>query len=428
MHYVIVGNGVAGTEAALTIRRRLGPEEARITLISDESPYFFSRTALMYAYMNRLDRIDLEPYERRVYDRQKIERVHKRVVDLDAAEGVLTLADEERIEFDRCLIATGARGRRVDFGGIDDVKEGLVHFVTLSDLDACERLTWSTKEATVVGGGLIGVELAECFVHHGLEVTFLVREPYFWPASLAEEEGRIISDHIRSHGVDLRHGEELAHIDVDESGRVSALRTTEEESIACQMLGLCIGVEPTIGWLRDVETPPVMGKGLCVDRAFQTSLPGVWGAGDCVEIDMGDGQPGRRETIWYAARQHGQLAAQSMLGDDVRYEPPIFYNSSKFFDVEYTTVGEVQSLAAGTNSLYRRMPEKAITQRIVFDDEQRVLGFSMLGSRWDHTILSEWVAQRRSLEYVKKNLKQAQFDVEFGRVDLDAMDEEERAL
>ena len=428
MHYVIVGNGVAGTRAALTIRQRHPPDRARITLISDESPYFFSRTALMYAYMDRLSRRDLEPYERQVYDRQHIDRVQGRVVDLNGTSRTLTLKDGRTLDYDRCLLAVGASPRMVDFGGLDQVNDGLVTFVSLQDLDDCERLTWSTDQAVVVGGGLIGVELAECLVHHGLDVTFLVREPYYWPAAFAEPEGQMISEHIRSHGVDLRHEEELTHIDVDDNGRVCAVETNQDERIDCQMLGMAIGVVPNINWLRDVTTPPAIGGALRVDRSFQTSLANVWGAGDCVEIELEKSHPPLHEPIWYAARLHGQLAARAMMGDDIHYEPPIFYNSSKFFDVEYTTVGDVQDVPEGAQSLFRRMPGKPISQRIVFDEQQRVFGFSMLGSRWDHTILTRWIEERRRLDFVRQHLHRAQFDVEFGRIDLDAMDEEVRTL
>lgn len=428
MHYVIVGNGVAGTRAALTIRRRHGPKHARITLISDESPYFFSRTALMYAYMNRLSRRDLEPHERQVYERQKIRRLQARVVDLDASSRTLSLDDGSTLDYDRCLLAVGAAPRMVDFGGLDDVQEGLVHFVSLQDLDHCERLTWSTSQAVVVGGGLIGVELVESFLHHGLDVTFLVREPYYWPAAFAEEEGQMITEHIRSHGVDLRHEEELTDIEVDNEGRVCSIKTSQGDRLPCQMLGIAIGVVPNVNWLRDVTTPPAIGGALRVDRSFKTTVPDVWGAGDCVEIDLAESRPPLHEPIWYAARLHGELAARSMMGDEIHYEPPIFYNSSKFFDIEYTTVGDVQGLAQGTQSLFRRMADKPISQRIVFDDEERVTGFSMLGSRWDHTILTRWIEERRSLDFVRDHLHRAQFDVEFGRVDLDAMTEEVRPL
>lgn len=423
MHYIIVGNGVAGIEAAFALRERLpDPAKTQITIIGEESDYFFSRTALMYAYTEKMQRRDLEPYERKLYRQKHLTLRRARVVDLDADAQSITLDDGESLHYDRLLLAVGAKPRSADFAGLDQVRDGLVHFVSMQDLDRCERLTLTTQRAVIVGGGLIGVELAECLRHHGVEVTFLVREPWFWPAALGAEEGKFIAEHLRAKGVDLRLGEKMEEILVDDAGRVRALRTDTGEEIACQMLGIAIGVEPNCAWLGEVQTPPKVGRGIRVDRAFRTSLPQVWAAGDCVEIDQDDGAT-LVETIWYSAKRHGPLAAQSMLGDPVHYEAPIFFNSSKFFDIEFTTVGNLVDASPGSTTLFRKMPGRPISQRIVANAADEVIGFNMLGSRFDHRYLIQWIQEKRGLDWVRENLSRAQFDVEFGRIPLQKMTE-----
>ncbi len=426
MHFVIIGNGVAGTSAAFEIRSRHRSKKIRITLISDESDYFFSRTALMYAYMDRLSREDLEPFERKVYDRQAIERIRDRVVNLDANEQSLELASGKTLTYDRLLIATGAKPRSLPFSGIEDVRDGIVNFVSIQDLDECESLTWSTEKAVVVGGGLIGIELVESLRHHNVDVTFLVREPYFWPMALAAEEGGLVTEHIRSHGVDVRHDEQIIQIKADKQGRISSVSTDKDNEFPCQMLGVAVGVQANIAWLEDVKTPPDIDRGLLVNRAFQTSLPNVFAAGDCTEIIISEHST-LLETIWYSAKMHGEFAARAMMGDHVNYRPPIFYNSSKFFDVEFTTVGRVINPPEGSRALFRKDPQKLITQRIVYND-QHVIGFNMLGSRWDHAVLQRWIAQRRDIDFVRSHLHEAQFDFEFGRAKLHNMDEFEVEL
>jgi hypothetical protein len=113
------------------------------------------------------------------------------------------------------------------------------------------------------------------------------------------------------------------------------------------------------------------------------------------------------------------LAADAMLGDAVQYVPPIFYNSAKFFDIEYTTVGAVMNAPADSVSFFRRLPDADISVRVV-EHDGAVIGFNMLGSRWDHTILQRWIQERRPLNYVRSRLKEAQFDVEFGRAQIGA--------
>lgn len=427
-HFVIIGNGVAGIEAAHTIRERHSPEHAKITVISKETEYFFSRTALMYAYMNMMERKDLEPFERGSYEKQKIDLLLDTVTDLDADSKTLTLEETGELRYDKLLIAAGAKPRHVPFKGYENVEEGFVNFVSMQDLDACEKLTPSTKQAVVIGGGLIGIELAECLHFHGVKTTFLVREETYWPVALSRDEGKIVAEHIRHHGVDLRLAEEMDEILVDDNGRIRAITTNKGDEIPCQMLGMCIGVVANVDWLKSSTTPPEIGRSLSVDRSFKTSLDDVWGAGDCVQIETGEERP-IVETIWYSAKRHGRFAALSMMGDTVNYDPPLFYNSSKFFEIEYTTVGDVIRVPDSARALWRELPGKQITQRIVYlpDEEDRVIGFNMLGSRWNHRLLERWVLERRSIGFVKQHLSSAQFDVEFGRAPLEKMKETEVA-
>jgi len=329
MRYVIIGNGVAGASAAMEIRHR--EPLAEITMISPESDYFFSRCALMYAYMDRMSLQDLEPYERKVYDRQAIRRIRDQVIDLDANRRSVVLNSGGSLKYDRLLLATGSLPRMPDWKGLDQVRDGVVNFVSLGDLKECERLTPSTREAVIVGGGLIGVELTECLAHHGKKVTFLVMEPWYWPAGLTKEEGTMISEHIRTHGVDVHLEEQASEVLTGADGRVRAVRTASGREYRCQMLGIAIGVRPAVEWLSQVATAPRMGRGIMVTPDFQTSLRNVWAAGDCAEIDIPESRS-LLEQIWYSARRQGKLAGHAMLGDEVNYRPPIFYNSAKFLN------------------------------------------------------------------------------------------------
>lgn len=414
---VIVGNGVAGATAALTLRSR---SDAEITLVSGESPYFFSRTALMYVLLGRMDRRDLEPFERASWSAKGIRRVQKVATDLDANARTLTLDGGETLGWDKLLLATGSIARPLPIGSTDAVK-GLVNLVSLQDLEACERWIPSTRQAVVIGGGLIGVELVECLLHHRVQTTFLVREPWYWPAALCEEEGEMIGEVMRHHGVDLRLGDEASGLELDASGRVRAVTLSNGSTIEAQLVGGCIGVTPAVGWLRGATTPPKVARGVLVDAELRTSLPGVWCAGDCAEVPLGQGDT-RVEQIWYSAKRQGALAGSNMSGRATAYVPPTYFNSAKLFEVEYTTVGELREVPAASQSVYRRARKGAVSQRIVHCDG-RVLGFNMLGSRWDHAVLTRWIEEHRSLDWVLGHLAEAQFDVEFGRAPLSSFEE-----
>ena len=131
----------------------------------------------------------------------------------------------------------------------------------------------------------------------------MVREPWYWPAALSREEAEMTAPEMRRHGVDVREGTELATVTRDASGRVSGVTTTTGESIACELLGVCVGVEPQVEWLKGVATPPAPGRGVMMDATLRTMLDDVWAAGDCAE------HGGRKvESIWYSAKRQGTLA------------------------------------------------------------------------------------------------------------------------
>lgn len=417
MEYLIVGNGVAGTTAALALRKR--DAAARITLVSGESDYFFSRTALMYAFMDRMNPRDLEPYERKVFDLQRIDRIRGWVKDLNADHRVVRLEDGRELTYDRLLLAMGSIANRISWPGLDLVKEGVVQFVSLQNLAECERLTPSTRQAVVVGGGLIGVELVECLYHHGVEVDFLVREPWYWPIALSKEEGDLVTAHIRKHGIRLHLETEAVQISTSTSGRVSMVRTNAGNEIPCQMLGVCAGVRPAIDWLRNAETPVELGRGILVSRDFRTSLDGVWAAGDCAEFAKPRGTT-FLEQIWYSAKRHGEFVAQAMLGDRVEYQPPLFFNSAKFFEIEYTTAGHVTRIPIDSLTFQHQIPGRDACVRIV-EHNGAVIGFNMLGARWNHRWFEKWIQERRSMDEVITQLHSAQYDVEFGRTPLDSI-------
>lgn len=132
MRYAIVGNGVAGITAALELRKR--EPRAEINVISGESDYFFSRTALMYSFMDRMTRRDLEPLERGVFDAQRIGRVRGWVTDLDAQSRTLALSDGRKLAWDRLLLTSGSSPRRPQWLGLDQVRSGLVNFVSMQEI------------------------------------------------------------------------------------------------------------------------------------------------------------------------------------------------------------------------------------------------------------------------------------------------------
>jgi len=416
MRYTILGNGVCGMEAALALRRRDG--EAAIALVSAEHDHLFSRPALMYVFAGQLRLADTEPYDRGLYERMAFERVRGRVSRLEAAQRRLQLEDGRQVGYDRLLLAVGSTARPAPWEGA--VGAGLHYFVTLQDLEGLDRVARAGMRAVVIGGGLIGVEVAEILRARGLAVTFVIRERWYFPLALDEREAGLVSEHMRAHGCDVRLGVNVAAIERGGGGGVSGVRLETGEVVPCDLAVSAIGVVPQTAFLEGSGLQLAKGGAIEVDEALRTSLPDVWAAGDCANVTWVDGSR-RPEQLWYTARDQGRVAAASMLGDPAAYRRGTWYNSAKFFDLEYTTAGWVPVQLNWDNTpldpgpevrdWFQRVPGRVESQRIVLKGE-RVVGFNMLGGRWNHEPLLEWIQERRGLDWVLKRLHEAQFDEE----------------
>lgn len=445
MRVVIVGNGVAGMEAALTVRQQEPSWD--LTIISEESDNFFSRTALMWVFTGQMSHKDIEPLERDVYERLAIRRVRARATGIDTKRREVFLAGGlGSVPYDRLLIACGSRPRPGPWEGTD--LRGVGHFVTLQDLDWYERevhggeaaggppprpdahLGVTTKDSpylfrevaaqrrgtvsrrpSVIGGGLIGIEAIEVAVAAGLRPHFFIREDWFWPIALEARESTWISDRMSEHGVDVHLNHEIQSIEGDSADNVSTIHT-DLGSYETDCVVIAIGVIPNTEWLGKSSLERERGGGILVDDQLRTSAPDVFAAGDCAAVKWFDGSK-RPEQLWYTARDQGRVAGRQLLGVDASYERDVWYNSAKLMDIEYTTVGLVNwNVEREQNWFFEETGAVRSTTRIVVQDD-RVVGFNLLGRRWDHTTLIRWIKQRRSLSWVVKHLREASFDTEF---------------
>ncbi|HEY5907986.1 MAG TPA: FAD-dependent oxidoreductase, partial [Vicinamibacteria bacterium] len=380
---------------------------------------FFSRPALMYVFAGQTTLKDTEPYDRGLYARMGFERISRRVDSVATAEKQLVFADGSRLGYDKLLLAVGSKGRPAPWPGADG--PGVHCFVTLRDLEGLDRDAKKGGRAVVVGGGLIGVEAAEILHDRGLHVTFVIRENWYFPLALDENEAALVTEHMRSQGIDVRFGVNVQEILRGEGGGPRAVRLETGDEVPCDLVVSAIGVVPNTKFLEASGIGLSKGGAIEVDDTLKANVPDVYAAGDCANVTWADGTR-RPEQLWYTARDQGRLAARAMLGDAVTYRRGTWYNSAKFFDLEWTTAGWVPVLLNWDNtpmdpgsdvrSWFQRVPGQFVSQRIVVKGD-RVVGFNMLGSRWNHEPMLEWIHERRGLDYVLEHLHEAQFDEEF---------------
>ena len=413
-HIVIIGNGISGVTAARHIRKL---SDKKITIISSETDYFFSRTALMYVYMGHMKFEHTKPYEDWFWKKNRINLKKGYVKHIDTSTKTLSFAEGDTITYDKLIIATGSNPNTFGWPG-QDLKGvmGMYHKQDLENLEEHAPNNKVCKRAVIVGGGLIGIELAEMLSTRNIPVTFLVRETSFWNGVLPEGESKMITRHIKNHHIDLRLNTNLKEIVSDENGKVKSVIIEETgEEIHCNVVGLTAGVSPNIDFLKgsDIET----GKGVKVNRFLETNISNVYAIGDCAEQHQPISQRKPIEAVWYTGRMMGETLAQTICGNRIHYNPGHWFNSAKFFDIEYQTYGWVSSSKAKPDfekhfHWKHNDDTKCIT--IAYHKDSNIfLGINTFGIRMRHEVFNTWLTEKRDVNYVIEHLDKANFEPEF---------------
>jgi len=404
---VIIGNGITGITTARMVRKY---SDAKILVISAESDHFYSRTALMYIFMGQMKYENTKPYEDWFWAKNRIDLKNARVEKVDTHEKQLLLSDGSKVEYDDLVLATGSHFKMFPIPGHH--LKGVQGLFSLQDLELIEKNISGVKQAVVTGGGLIGIELIEMLVSRGIEVFFIVREFKFWSNVLPPEESMMIQEHLRDHHIHVLLQTEIVEILGDERGRVKSIITNHGHEIKCQMVGVTIGVEPNIEFLKDSGIS--LGKGIKVNSFLETNIPNIYAGGDCAEFETPlKGRPAI-EQIWYTGRMHGECIGRTIAGKRTEYKPINFYNSAKLLDIEFQVYSEDVIVSRENEHFFWQSDDGLKSMRFYFEKNTgRFLAVILLGIRYRHEVCDRWLTEKRSIEYVLQHLEDANFDPEF---------------
>ncbi|WP_435261179.1 NAD(P)/FAD-dependent oxidoreductase [Tenacibaculum sp. nBUS_03] len=411
-HVVIIGNGISGVTAARHIRKL---SNKQITIISAESDFFFSRTALMYVYMGHMKFEHTQPYEPWFWKKNNINLKKGFVSKVHSSNNEIELKDGEIINYDTLIIATGSKPNKFGWPGQD--AKGVMGMYHKQDLEKLEKYApdnVTCKRAVIVGGGLIGIELAEMLHSRKIPVTFLVRENSFWSSVLPKEESTMINNEIIENHIDLRLGVNLKEIRTDKNGKATSIIIAETgEEISCDVVGLTAGVSPNIDFIKNSEI--VVGRGIKVNRFLETNISNIYAIGDCAEQHEAIGQRRPIEAVWYTGRMMGETVAQTICGNRIEYKPGHWFNSAKFIDIEYQTYGWVWAEPKKNESRFyweHESGKKCI--HISFDkNTNEFIGINTFGIRMRHEFFDRILTGKKSVNYVLEHLADANFDPEF---------------
>ena len=408
MKIVIIGNGIAGITAARHIRK--SSSEVEILVISEETPYFFSRTALMYVFMGHMKFEHTQPYENDFWKKNRIELLQNKVENIDFETKKISFNDSTSLQYDKLLLATGSVPNQLSIPNSN--LKGIQGFYSKQDLDLLENNVKDVKKAVIVGGGLIGIEVAEMLISRGIEVTFIVRESNFWRQILPEAESNLVVSEAEKQGVKFLFETQIESL-IGSENKIDKLQINKGQLLDCQLLCVTIGVRPNIDFLKNSALE--IDRGILVNDDLQTNIKDVFAIGDCVQIRTP--KEGRRaiEQIWYTGRMMGEVVAKNLLGGSVQYHPGIFFNSAKFFNIEYQTYGTMLAdVDEKTSTFVWQHATKNIVFRINFDKEtEQVIGLHAFGLRLRHELIDDWLQSKKKVEFFMENLSAINFDPEF---------------
>ena len=340
---VIVGGGLAGAKAAETLR--MEGYDGRIVLVGDEPDRPYERPPLSKEYLRgERERDPVHVHDAGYYDAHAIElRAGTDVTAVDARARTATLTGDERLEWDRLLLATGAEPRRLPLPGAD--LDGVLVLRDLADSERLRDALGAGGRLVVIGAGWIGAEAAASARMLGAEVTLLERLSLPLQHVLGRELGRLYAELHRDHGVDLRTGVEVAAI--EGAGRAERVRLGDGTTIDCAAVLVGVGVRPRTALAEAAGL--AVDDVVLVDANLAASAPGVFAAGDVANAEHRF--YGRRVRVehWANALNQGPAAARNMLGHGEPYERLPY-----FFSDQYEVGMEYSGLAAGTEEVVIR--------------------------------------------------------------------------
>jgi 3-phenylpropionate/trans-cinnamate dioxygenase ferredoxin reductase component len=322
--YLLVGGGLASANCARWLREE--GADGGILLVGREPDAPYNRPECSKGYL-RGEESREEPMFRPAewWGEQRIELLTRTsVTGLDLEARTAKLSSKEEVAFEKVLVATGANVRRLNVDGCE--LEQIHYLRTLGNADAIRAGVADAEEVVLIGGSFIACEVAASLTMLGKRCTLVMQEEIALERVFGPNAGRFFHDLLESHGVRIHAADELERFEGD--GRVAKVVTRRGVELAAEAVVIGAGVTPDIGLAQRAGLTIGERGGVSCSSRLQTSVPGVFAAGDICEYEsVIHGGASLRIEHWDVAFNQGKTAALNMLGRDVPHrEVPYFYS------------------------------------------------------------------------------------------------------
>ncbi|MGH2834608.1 MAG: NAD(P)/FAD-dependent oxidoreductase [Solirubrobacteraceae bacterium] len=335
--YLLIGGGLASANCARWLRE--SGAQGEILLVGREPDAPYNRPECSKGYL-RGEESREEPLFRppRWWEEQKVELLTRTsVLSLDAQARTAKLSDKQEVSFDKALLATGANVRRLNVPGCE--LEQIHYLRTLGNADAIRDGVADAENVVLIGGSYIGCEVAASLTMMGKKATIVMLEEATFERTFGKQTGRFFQGLLESHGVVIHGGEGLERFEGSDTqggtphsggqagGRVGKVVTTGGRELLADAVVIGAGVAPDIALAKRAGLQIGERGGVLCSSRLESSVPGIYAAGDIAEYDSPMHGGHVRIEHWDVAFNHGKTAALNMLGQDVAHEVvPYFYS------------------------------------------------------------------------------------------------------
>ncbi|MDY7030925.1 MAG: FAD-dependent oxidoreductase, partial [Thermodesulfobacteriota bacterium] len=362
MHYLIIGNGIAGVSAAESIRV-LDPE-GNITMIADETSGPYCRPMISLVLEGSVHHDELPIRSESFYDDLKIKSyLGQRVTDIDIDDKSVSTQDGRTFHFDKLLIATGADPKPIDGKGLD--LKNIFFMRTQAHVQQMLEILPHSKRALVLGGGLVGFKASYGLLRRGLDVTMAISSGYPLSMQVDTEAGNMILDELVDHGLKVKVGVDAVSFEGQE--KLVRAHLSDGTEVPCDMVVIGKGVTPSISFVPNNIIK--VDVGILVNQFMETNVSGVFAAGDVAETFDVARQSRWINAIWPEAVFQGRIAGMNMAGRPVSYGGSVGRNIIRIFDVDVMAGGLINPPDASEyKTICFSNPSTKIYRKLVFHE------------------------------------------------------------
>jgi NAD(P)H-nitrite reductase large subunit len=401
--YLIIGGGVAGTTAAETLRQN--DKDGSIAIVSDE-PRMYSRIMLSKPnfFLGKIPFDNVWLREEKWYTENKIDFIGDTLATkLNVQDKTVELKDGKILKYEKLLLATGGEARRWNIPGAD--KEGICYLRDLREAEELIKNVKSAKQAIAIGSGFVSFEMCEMMRLAGLEVTLIMREPYYWYPLLDEESAKMIEEGLQKGGVKILRENEVAEILGQE--KIEGVILKDGTQIPCQLALVGIGLECHLDWIKDVGVE--INKGIVANEFLETNVADIYTAGDAAEFN--DLVLGERVQLgnWVNAQMQGRTAAMNMLGNKTPFRFVSFY-TAQGFGLNIAMSGDVR-VKSEYKIIKRGSPEINSFARIIVDTNNEIIGATFINRTQDMGPINKLIASDFKISSFESSLSDPNFDL-----------------